>query len=421
MTRWPIATAAVATHLCLGSVYAWSVFVAPIQKVTGWTQPQLTWAFSFAIATLGLTAALGGPLLQRLGPRKSVGMAATLFGVGMAGAGFAVMQHSLVMLYLLFGVVGGMGLGMAYAPPVAALLKWFPDRKGLATGIGVCGFGLGALVATKVAEPMLGSSLGCVGTFYVLGVAYLVVMFVASRFLALPPEDWRPTVKGEGWRSGAVAALTAESATVGQALGSLRFWLLWLLFYINICAGILFLALAKPMGKDVAHLTEGQGMWLVAIMGLFNGGGRLAWSVASDRLGRTLTFGVMLSLQVALFVILAKGPTAFWFMGCIWLIVSCYGGGFAITPAFLADMFGSRNTGTIYGAILTAWGAAALSSPALGAHLKEVTHGYDGTLYVLAGALLLAWVVNVLLWRCTRKTQGNGIDQRRTESVAVAH
>jgi MFS transporter, OFA family, oxalate/formate antiporter len=407
-----VAAAAILTHLCLGSVYAWSMFSVPICQATGWKQPQVTWAFSAAIATLGLTAAFGGPVMQRLGPRKCVGLAATLFGVGMAGAGFATWQHSLPLLYLLFGVVGGIGLGMGYAPPVAALLKWFPDKRGLATGMAVCGFGLGALVATKLAEPLL-ARWGVVSTFYILGIGYLTTIFVASRLMRLPAEGWRPA----GWMPKVGAAADDAQLSLLQALAGQRFWLLWLVFFINICAGIMLIALAKPMGKDVAHLSDVEAGWLVAIMGLFNGLGRLGWSSMSDKLGRSATLFVMLLLQVGLFALLTLNPGALLFGVCVWVIISCYGGGFAITPAFIADMFGTRSAGTIYGCALTAWSAAALTSPPLGAYLRETTHGYGRALYVCTTMLALALILNGVLALLLRKARR---DQAAVRSLEVS-
>jgi OFA family oxalate/formate antiporter-like MFS transporter len=395
--RWIIAAAAVLTHLCLGSVYAWSVFVVPIRDATGWDQTRITWAFSIAIASLGLTAAFASGLCKRIGPRASVAIAAVLFGMGMAGAGLACAFQSRMLLYVLFGIVGGMGLGMGYAPPVATLIRWFPDRRGLATGMAVCGFGAGALLASQAAEHLL-PWLGLSATFYALGGVYLPLILLASAFMRLPAADYSPA----GWTPKANAP-EGEEMPLGLALRSARFWLLWMVFFINISVGIMLVALAKPMASEVARLSATQALWVVPIMGLLNGAGRLGWSAASDRLGRPATFLTMLLLQTALFLTMGSTAAAIPFVLSLWVIISCYGGGFALTPALIADAFGSRSAGQIYGAALTAWSAAALCSPPLGAYLKQSTGGYQTVLFAAAGLLTLGLALACMLAQSLRR------------------
>lgn len=389
--RWFIAFAAILAHLCLGSVYAWSVFVAPIAELTGWRQPQITWAFSTAICCLGLTAAFGAKLMQRMGPRRSVLLAGFLFSGGLAGAALACHVQSLALLYLLFGVVGGIGLGMGYAPPVATLLKWFPDRKGLATGLAVCGFGLGALVASQLAERFL-PRIGCVGTFLVMAGLYLPLILIAALILRQPPEQ-APITASAG---------PSDKSTVSASLRTTKFWLIWGVFYVNIAAGIMLIALAKPMAKADPTLSAAMAAAVVPAMAIFNAGGRLGWSAVSDTLGRSRTFLTMLLLQVCIFAFLPNAH-GLAFVAMLLLTLSCYGGGFALTPAFIADLFGTKNTAALYGVALTAWSAAAFSGPPLGAYLKEVTGHYTAPLYTAAVMLFLGLLMTIALHLTQRK------------------
>ncbi len=377
--RSTIAVAAVVTHMCLGSVYAWSVFVKPIQEATGWTKPQITWAFSVAIATLGLTAAFAGPLMQRLGPRKSVGLSATLWGLGLVGCGLAIHRGSLPLLYGMFGIVGGLGLGMGYVPPVTTLMRWFADRRGLATGLAVGGFGIGALI-TSFLGPLLLDHMSCSATFMMLGLIYWPILFLASRVLRLPD-------------AGTASHATGVSLSAGQTLRLFRFWLLWGAFFVNICTGILLIALARPMLEEMMGFSMQQAVFTVAMMGLLNGLGRLIWSAASDRVGRTNTWLIMLLLQLAMFATLSFTGSGLLFATAICLIASCYGGGFAICPAMVGDIFGPASAARVYGLSLTAWSAAALLSPPITASVKELTGSYRPVLI----ACTVASVVGMLL------------------------
>ena len=371
-----------ATHVCLGSVYAWSVFVPALQAQTGWTKPQLTWAFSLAIACLGLTAALAAPLMHRLGPRASVGWSALFFGAGLLGAGWAIHVRSLALLYLCYGIIGGIGLGLGYVPPVTTLMRWFADRKGFATGMAVGGFGLGALLASFLGEALLQHfSAGTV--FSLLGLAYGGVILLMSRVLAMPAD-------------------VPPSATIPAGLSFLRetrFWLLWAVFFVNIATGILLIALARPILEDAA---KGAAVLIpavtaVALMGLFNGLGRLGWSTLSDRLGRTVTWAGMFLLQAGVFLLLRSGAPPLPLALGLWLIASCYGGGFAICPALVADTFGSARAPRVYGLALTAWSAAALVSPPLAAWMREAFGSYTAILGACGIASLLGLLLVYLL------------------------
>ena len=388
--RWLIALAAVVAHLCLGSVYAWSIFVEPIGSLTGWHKPQITWAFSTAIACLGLTAAFGAKFMQRLGPRRSVLLAGAFFAGGLLAAGLACMWHSLLLLYGGFGVIGGIGLGLGYAPPVATLLRWFPDKRGLATGMAVCGFGGGAMIASQIAEWLL-PLIGCSGTFFALAAIYLPLIIVAALAMRLPPDDF--VVRGR-----AAGNRLAEEVVipVGVALRSSRFWLLWGVFYVNIAVGIMLIALAKPMAQSIGGLSEAGVKVVVPLLALFNAGGRLGWSSFSDYIGRGGAFLSMLVLQIVLFT-LVPNVQGVLFVACLTLILSCYGGGFALVPAYIADLFGNRSTGPIYGAALTAWSAAAISGPPIGAYLVERTGSYWAAIYLACGLLLFGLIMAFVL------------------------
>ncbi len=377
-----IAAASVATHVCLGSVYAWSVFVPALQAQTGWTKPQLTWAFSLAIASLGLTAALAAPLMHRIGPRASVGWSALFFGVGLIGAGLAVRVHSLGMLYACYGIIGGIGLGLGYVPPVTTLLRWFSDRKGFATGMAVGGFGLGALLASFVGEALL-RAFSAGSTFALLGLVYGSVILAVSRVLAMPGDIPRAAAQPTGL----------------PFLREARFWLLWSVFFVNIATGILLIALARPILEDAAKDAAGAAIpavTAVALMGLFNGLGRLGWSSLSDRLGRASTWMVMFGLQAAVFLLLRSGVSPLPLALGLWLIASCYGGGFALCPALVADLFGPERAPRVYGLALTAWSAAALASPPLAAWMRDTFGSYTAVLGAccagsLLGLLLVLW------------------------------
>ncbi len=381
--RWLIAAASVVTHVCLGSVYAWSVFIPALQRQTGWTKPQLTWAFSLAIACLGLTAALAAPLMHRLGPRVTVGWSALFFGIGLLGAGLAVQFQALWLLYACYGVIGGIGLGLGYVPPVTTLMRWFADRKGFATGLAVGGFGLGALLASFLGEALL-HHVSSARAFGLLGLGYGALILCASRLLALPEDGSRTT-----------AAPTPATSPFAE----LRFWLLWSVFFVNIATGILLIALARPMLEEASQgvVPLVSAVAAVALMGLFNGLGRLGWSSLSDRLGRTVTWGIMFVVQGAVFLLLRGGASPGTLAIGLWIIASCYGGGFALCPALVADTFGSHRAPRLYGLALTAWSAAALLSPPLAAWMREAFGSYTAILGACAGASLLGLLLVAVL------------------------
>jgi OFA family oxalate/formate antiporter-like MFS transporter len=271
---------------------------------------------------------------------------------------------------------------------VTALIRWFPDRRGLAAGMAVCGFGFAALIAAPTANALM-ARFGVPRTFLAMGLGYGVILLIASVGLRMP--------EASGIAANAAAPGVDSDLTVAQALGTTRFWLLWAMFFLNICAGIMLIALASPMAQETHHLTAPKAAMLVGLMGIANGCGRLLWPGASDYLGRSGTFILMFLLQIAVFAALPAAPSAPWFGAGVLAILSCYGAGFAIGPAFLADMFGTRHTGAIYGVLLTAWGAAAVAGPQLGAVLRQATGSYRGALHIITMGLAVALALSVML------------------------
>jgi MFS family permease len=397
-SRWTIPPAAVAIHLCVGSVYAWSVFNRPIEALhPEWPRGAAAYTFSIAIALLGLSAAFGGTWLERHGPRKAATVAACLFGGGLALGGLGVWLGWLWLLFLGYGVVGGAGLGMAYVSPVSALVKWFPDRRGMATGMAVLGFGGGALIAAPVKERLI-QAVGVAPTLWILAAVYFCVMLAAAQALAKPPEGWRP----QGYVPKAIQGGEPE-LTMPMAVRTRQFWLLWGMLFINISAGISLLAQASPMMQDLFGRTPEQAAAMVSVIAGFNAFGRIFWASLSDRIGRRAVFSLFFAAQAGLFLLIpALAEAGSWglFQVAAVVIFSMYGGGFATIPAFLADMFGARNVGAVHGVILTAWSAAGVAGPILITALRERQLAalppeaprvalYAGTLQIMAVALLV--------------------------------
>lgn len=403
LCRWKVAIAAVAVHLCIGSVYAWSVFVKPLQLMYDWTKQDLTWTFSIAIVVLGLSAALSGSWMENKGPHRSAQISALAFGLGIIGAGVASHIGSLWLLYLTYGVLGGIGLGLGYISPVSTLVKWFPDKRGLATGMAVFGFGAGSLITGPIAADLI-ENLGVPGTFYILGFAYLAIIFAASSFLYFPPEGYKP----EGWDPNKSAEAgkgfcTKRNFEVSEALKTPQFWLLWILFFINISAGIMLISLASPMAQEIVGFTPIQAGFMVGLMGIFNGAGRIFWSSVSDYIGRAVTYGIMFLVQIVLFILLPSLKTAILFQLAFFIILTCYGGGFATCPAFIADMFGASRVGAIHGIILTAWSSAGIFGPIFGAYIREHTKSYCIALYAISGALFAALICTLFIYFILRR------------------
>ena len=364
--RWRIPLGAVLVHVCIGSVYAWSTFNRPIQALfpdaPWWFSPPYT-TFTTALALLGLSAAFGGPWVERRGPRVAATAAAMFFGAGLliGAAGLALRQSVLVFLGL--GIVGGIGCGLGYISPVSTLVKWFPDRRGMATGMAIMGFGGGAFVAGYL-NVFFMDRLGVAGTVALLGVVYFVVMLAGSRLMVSPPPGWTPP----GWTPPLRVhrLISTRSVTRNEALRTPQFYLLWTILFINVTAGIGILAQASPMMQDMFGRTPLEAGAIVSIISLFNAGGRFAWASASDVIGRRNTYTIFFVAQLALFLLipgLAARGNWWLFQVSLFAVFTMYGGGFATIPAFLADIFGPMNVGAIHGAVLTAWSAAAIVGP----------------------------------------------------------
>lgn len=407
--RWAIAAAAVGVHISIGSVYAYSVLKAPLHHTLGWDPVDTAWAFSIAIVCLGLAAAFLGPTIERMGPRRSGLLATFLFSGGLVVAGLAILLKSLPLFYLGYGVIGGTGIGIGYIGPVSTLVRWFPDRRGLATGLATMGFGFGALIAGSLIQILI-SHVGLQLTFFVLAALYGTIMTVSARTLSSPPD---------GWMADVVAAKASGPATTKRdlaelssfgALKTLRFYLLWLIFFINITCGIAIISVASPMSQETAGLSAIAAATMVGLMGLFNGLGRIGWSSLSDSLGRPLTYSTFFVIQIAAFAVLPAVSHPLGFQLILFLILTCYGGGFAVTPAYIGDLFGTRQLGAIYGNVLTAWAAAGVAGPLIAAEVRKTTGSYSGMLSVFVALLVVALIASAAIqWniRSLRKAQEN--------------
>ena len=389
--RWVIAIAGVFLQIALGAVYAWSVFRVPLAKQFGWSISEITLTFTISIFVLGFAAFFGGLWLNRKGPRVVALTGGVLYGLGVFLASFS---HNLWWLYLSYGVIGGIGLGFAYIVPVAVLVKWFPDRRGLITGIAVGGFGAGALITAPVATRLI-QSVGVLSTFAYLGIAYLIVTVVTGLFMRNPPDGWKP----EGWTP--TASQTSQRAgrdfTLNEALKTWQWWALWLLLFLNTCAGISIISQEAPLFQEETGVTAAIAASMVGLASIGNAVGRVFWAWVSDLITRSATFFVMFVAQILLFWFLPNIATA-WFLTIVtFVVLMCYGGGFGTMPAFTADYFGPKNVGPIYGLMLTAWGFASVFGPLLIAHMRETAGSYRGALHVIAGVMTISAVLPILV------------------------
>jgi OFA family oxalate/formate antiporter-like MFS transporter len=388
INRWGIAAAGVLLQMALGAVYAWSVFRGPLVKQFNWSISQVTLTFTISIFVLGVAAFFGGLWLNKVGPRTVALTGGFLYGLGVFLASFSA--DKLWWLYLSYGVIGGIGLGFGYIVPVAVLVKWFPDRRGLITGIAVGGFGAGALITAPLATRLI-QSVGVLHTFAYLGAAYLVVTMVTGYFMVNPPPGWQPA----GWTPSASqkAQRAASEYTLAGALKTWQWWALWLLLFLNTTAGISLISQESPLFQEIAKVSAIVAAGMVGIVSIGNAVGRVFWAWVSDIISRRWTFAIMFVLQVALFWVLPSMAAVTTLTILSFTILMCYGGGFGTMPAFAADYFGSKNVGPIYGLMLTAWGSASAFGPLLIAHLRQVSGSYTSGLHIIAGIM----AVSVLL------------------------
>jgi MFS transporter, OFA family, oxalate/formate antiporter len=400
--RWGIAVAGVLMQMALGAVYAWSVFRTPLANQFGWTIPQVTLTFTISIFVLGFAAFPGGLWLNRKGPRIVAVTGGVLYGLGVFLAGFTT---SLWWLYLTYGFIGGIGLGFGYIVPVSVLVKWFPDRRGLITGIAVGGFGAGALVTAPVATRLI-ERVGVLHTFAYLGIAYLIVTPIAGLFMSNPPDGWKP----EGWTKAAspTAQRPARDYTLGDALQTRQWWTLWLILFLNVSAGISLISQQAPMFQELGGVSAVAAAGMVGVVSIGNALGRVFWAWLSDVITRKATFAVMFLVQVVLFWFLPDIRSSAMLTLVAFLILMCYGGGFGTMPASVADYFGPGNVGPIYGLMLTAWGLASTCGPLLMAQIRQTSGSYRGALHIIAGVM----AVSVLLPATISSAPGEGPSPR---------
>jgi OFA family oxalate/formate antiporter-like MFS transporter len=397
--RWLIALSAVGIHISIGSVYAWSVAAKPIMNLFGCSFAKIIFTFSIAIFFLGLSAAFLGHFVERKGPRISGMLAALFFGLGIIGSGLAIRFQSLWLLYLCYGVLGGIGLGLGYVAPVSTMIKWFPDKRGLATGLAIMGFGFAGFIGSFAMKKLMSiESIGIEGMFYILGGIYFAVIFVSSLYLAPPPNNWLPAYLNVNLGNNTnKIGLDLSQLDAGQAVKTLRFYCLWLMFFINICCGISVISVASPMGQELAGLSTAAAAAMVAIIGIFNGLGRIGWSSISDYIGRPAIWTIFFVIQLIAFLTLPKITNPILFQTFVFVIITCYGGGFATMPAYISDLFGTKQVSAILGCILTAWSAAGIIGPMLLAYIKDKTQSYSTTLYIFCGFFCAALAISTLL------------------------
>jgi len=412
--RWWIAVAAVIIQLCLGSVYAWSVFKKPLMASHGWAEFQTQLTFMICIGVIGISAAFGGILVDKKGPRFVALIGGILFGIGTLIAGFAAKIGNIYLLYLGFGLIAGLGNGFGYVTPIATLIRWFPDKRGLVTGLAVMGFGLGAFFIGKLAPGIIASfsassdvpdAQGVATTFFILGLLFLVLVTASATMFKNPPAGWLPA----GFTPPKTAASAAESFNLSEATRTPQWWMLWGMLFLNVSAGLGLLSQLSPMAQEVignrdgitdAKILAAAGGTILAIASIFNGLGRLFWASVSDKIGRKAVFATMFASQAVLYIVLPAiaNVTMFTIIACY--LLACYGGGFATMPAFAADSFGPANIGRVYGTMLTAWGAAGIAGPLVFA--LEALKGKS--LYVAAGMLVAGLVLAALYKRPAGRT-----------------
>jgi len=426
-SRWMVPPAALAVHLCIGQAYAFSVFNAPLTKVIGitqsapgdWALTSLGWIFSLAIVFLGLSAAFGGKWLERVGPRRTMFTAACCFGGGFLVSALGVWMHQIWLLYLGYGVIGGIGLGLGYVSPVSTLIRWFPDHRGMATGLAIMGFGGGAMIAAPLSVMLMkhfasATSVGVAPTFVVLGVAYFISMSIGALAIRVPAPDWKPA----GWTPPTTAGklVSRNNVHIDQALKTPQFYLIWLVLFLNVTAGIGILGQASVMIQESFKNTVsvGAAAGFVGLLSLFNMGGRFVWASASDWVGRKNTYYIFFVLGAALYYFVpqfAQSGNIVYFVLAYCVILSMYGGGFSTVPAYLADMFGTTYVGGIHGRLLTAWSAAGVAGPVLVNYVRayEVANGvakadaYTMTVHIMAALLVVGFFCNLLVKRVHEK------------------
>lgn len=419
--RWLIPPAALSVHLCIGQVYAFSVFNEPLTRLIGiaghadgdWKLSEVGWIYSLAIVFLGLSAAIGGVWLEKVGPRRTMFIAACCFGGGFFISAAGVHLHQIWLLYLGYGVLGGCGLGLGYVSPVSTLLKWFPDRRGMATGLAIMGFGGGAMIGSPLGVALINhfksaDTVGVGQAFMVMGTLYLLSMLIGSFAIRIPPAGWKPV----NWTPAASTKkmMTDRHVHIDKAMFTPQFYLLWAVLCLNVSAGIGILGQASVLIQEMfkGRISPEAAAGFVGLLSLFNMAGRFFWSSVSDYLGRKNTYFLFFALGAFLYSMLpgiAQHNDIVLFIAATAVILSMYGGGFATIPAYLADIFGTQFVGGIHGRLLTAWSTAGVLGPVLVNYIREYqiaqgvakAEAYTTTFYIMAGLLGMGFICNLLM------------------------
>ncbi|MEI9942522.1 MAG: OFA family MFS transporter [Pseudomonadota bacterium] len=426
--RWLVPPAALAIHLCIGQVYSLSVFNLPMTRLLGitqatpadWKLTSIAAIFSIAIVFLGLSAALFGKWLERVGPRKAMFVAACCFSAGFLIAALGVELHSFPLVVFGYGVVGGIGLGIGYISPVSTLIKWFPDRPGMATGFAIMGFGGGAMIGSPLAVGLMhhfasSISLGVAPTFVTMGLLYFAVMMFGAFSVRLPASGWEPAVEITHVQP-SHKLVSTHQVSADEAIKTPQFWLLWLALLCNVSAGIGVLEMASPMIQEFfpGMIKASAAAGFVGLLSLFNMGGRFFWSSISDKIGRKATYAIYFALGALLYCAVPSvgaAQSVGLFVAVLCVALSMYGGGFAAAPAYLRDLFGTFQVGAIHGRLLTAWSVAGVVGPLLINSTRQLqlargfapAQAYDQTMYVLGGVLAIGFISNLLVHPVTSR------------------
>ncbi|HFY9623259.1 TPA: OFA family MFS transporter [Streptococcus pyogenes] len=391
--RYIIATAGIVLHLMLGSTYAWSVYRNPILQETGWDQAPVAFAFSLAIFCLGLSAAFMGNLVEQYGPRLTGTVSAILYASGNMLTGLAIDRKEIWLLYIGYGVIGGLGLGAGYITPISTIIKWFPDKRGMATGFAIMGFGFASLLTSPIAQWLIETE-GLVATFYLLGLIYLIVMLFASQLIIKPTAAEIAILDKKRLQNN---SYLIEGMTAKEALKTKSFYCLWVILFINITCGLGLISVVAPMAQDLTGMSPEMSAIVVGAMGIFNGFGRLVWASLSDYIGRRVTVILLFLVSIIMTISLIFAHSSLIFMISIATLMTCYGAGFSLIPPYLSDLFGAKELATLHGYILTAWAIAALTGPMLLSITVEWTHNYLLTLCVFIVLYILGLMVALRL------------------------
>jgi len=398
--------------MCIGEVYGFSVFNVPLtQAGAGWTIPQVGWVYSIALFMLGISAAVFGKWVERSGPRKTMVASCVCFCGGLLISAIGVKLQSLWLLYLGYGVIGGIGLGLGYISPVSTLIKWFPDRPGMATGMAIMGFGGGALIGAPLGVKLMDqfkseTSVGVAEAFVVMAVLYAISMLFGASLVRVPPEGWKP----DGWEPSqhVKPMMTNANVAVDVAWKTPQFWCLWVVLCMNVSAGIGILGQASKMCSDMFGVSAAVGGGFAGLLSIFNMGGRFVWSSVSDYTGRKTVYSIYFLLGALLYCVVpwtqnTQNKTLFVIVTAT--IITMYGGGFATIPAYLRDLFGTYQIGAIHGRLITAWSVAALLGPSLVNYTSSAkieagvppAEAYNSTMFLMAGLLIIGLIANLLV------------------------